>query len=172
MIRFLRAGIVIVFVYPAFTWAECTVSDTVEYRVEFTSTWSAQTLPPQFPSNAHFSGLVGGSHNAQVTFWEEGELASDGIESMAERGEKGTLLDEVNAAISAGTALETVSGGGIGQSPGFASTTFTLDQAHPLATVVSMIAPSPDWFVGVNSLNLFSGGKKSRVILVRVPTRA
>lgn len=158
MIRFLRASIVVAAMFPALTWAQCTVSDTADYRLDFNATWSAETLPPQFPANAHFSGLVGGSHNAQVTFWEDGELASDGIESMAETGNKGTLVNEVSVAIGAGTALEIVSGDGIGQSPEFVSTTFTVDQAHPLASVVSMIAPSPDWFVGVNSLNLFSGG--------------
>ena len=160
MIRILFATTAaIAAIYPTVIVAQaCTVSDSADYRVEFSATWSEQTLPQQFPANAHFSGLVGGSHNAQVTFWEEGGIASDGIEAMAERGAKGTLIEEVNAAISDGSALDPVSGGGIGLSPGFVSTTFTVDQAHPLATIVSMIAPSPDWFVGVHGLNLLRYG--------------
>jgi hypothetical protein len=153
-----RAGLTIAVMCPALAWSQCNVPDSADYQVDFTATWSAETLPHQFPANAHFSGLVGGSHNAQVSFWEEGELASTGIEEMAETGSKTTLIMEINDAIGSDTALDVVSGGVIAASPGFASTDFTLDQAHSLATVVSMIAPSPDWFVGVNGLNLFSGG--------------
>src|SRR5688500_14268429 len=46
--------------------------ETAPYRVTFDSTWSATTHPQDFPSNAHFSGLIGGTHKAAVTFWEPG----------------------------------------------------------------------------------------------------
>ncbi len=136
----------------------CTVSPDAEYRVEFTASWSAATLPINFPANAHFSGLVGGSHSADASFWSPGGIASQGIENMAETGNKSVLLNEVNAAIDAGTALDTVSGGGVGVSPGFVSTTFNVNLDNPLATVVTMIAPSPDWFVGTHGYNLFVDG--------------
>jgi hypothetical protein len=35
---------------------------------------------------------------------------------------------------------------------------FTISQSHPLVTLVSMIAPSPDWFVGVAGLPLRRDG--------------
>jgi len=133
--------------------------DSAEYKLTFTSVWSAQTHPQSFPSNPHFSGLIGGTHNNQVAFWEVGSLASNGIESMAETGSKTALQNEVNAAINAGKALSVISGGGIPNSPGSRSVNFTVTQSYPLATVVTMIAPSPDWFVGVSGTNLFQGGK-------------
>ncbi len=136
----------------------CTVSPDAEYRVEFSATWSAQTLPVNFPANAHFSGLVGGSHSSAVSFWSPGAIASQGIESMAESGSKSALLNEVNAAIGAGNALDTVSGSSVGISPGFANATFDVNLDNPLATVVTMIAPSPDWFVGTHGYNLFVDG--------------
>jgi hypothetical protein len=129
-------------------------AETAEYTVTFESTWSAATHPIDFPPNPHFSGLIGGTHNDQVTFWAAGTLASPGIQSMAETGSK-TLLDgEVQAAIGAGTADGVVSGGGIGSSPGSVSKTFDVDDAFPRITLVSMLAPSPDWFVGVSGLIL------------------
>ncbi len=128
------------------------------YRLTFESTWSAATHPTDFPSNPHFSGLIGGTHNANVSFWNEGQVASDGIESMAETGSKTLLQSEVNTAIGAGTAEFVVSGGGIGVSPGSVSVTFDVTTSYPLATVVSMVAPSPDWFVGVSGLNLMEEG--------------
>lgn len=79
--------------------AVCAQAEVVEYQVTFDATWSQATHPQDFPPSPHFSGLIGGTHNAAVTFWQEGELATTGIENMAELGSKTALTDEVNAAI-------------------------------------------------------------------------
>ena len=138
------------------------VSDyTARYQVVFNATWSQQTLPTNWPANAHFSGLVGGTHNANVHFWRDGETASEGIRLMAELGQKTTLLNEIAPAITTGTAHFQLSGGGISPSPGSVSLTFPqpMTRDYPLITLVSMIAPSPDWFVGVDSLNMIENGQ-------------
>src|SRR5437762_12358166 len=83
------------------------------YTVTFTSTWSATTHPVDFPTSAHFSGLIGATHSDQVVFWRDGELASPGIQAMAELGSKNPLGDEIAAAIGAGTAQYVLSGEGI-----------------------------------------------------------
>jgi hypothetical protein len=127
------------------------------YQVVFTSIWSETTHPLGFPDNPHYSGLIGGTHDDGVVFWEPGQLASDGIESMAETGSKTLLQGEVEAAITAGTAEFVLSGGNINPSPGSVSLAFTVSESHPLVSLVSMVAPSPDWFVGVHGLNLFQG---------------
>jgi spondin N len=133
-------------------------AETAEYQVTFESTWSAQTHPLDFPSGAHFSGLIGGTHKDQVSFWQVGSLASQGIQDMAELGSKTALMLEVQAAIAAGTANAVLSGGGISPSPGSVSLTFDVDDMFPLVTLVSMLAPSPDWFVGVSGLSLRANG--------------
>jgi hypothetical protein len=141
-------------------WAGSEASAAEEsavYRLTFDAVWSAQTHPTTFPPNPHFSGLVGGTHNDAVAFWEVGALASEGIEKMAELGSKTTLIAEVNTAIGNGTAGAVISGSGIGNSPGSVDVTFSITQDFPLATVVTMIAPSPDWFVGVSGVPLFNG---------------
>src|SRR5262249_26412924 len=122
------------------------------------STWSAQTYPYEFPSNPHFSGLVGGTHDASVGFWQPGALASPGIQNMAELGSKTAMIDEVQAAISAGSANGVLSGYRISPSPGSVDLVFDVDVAFPLVTLVSMLAPSPDWFVGVSGLSLRENG--------------
>ena len=143
-----------------------TYADEVEYEVTFEATWSATTHPEDFPPGPHFSGLIGGTHNGNVTFWEVGELASNGIEQMAELGSKTALQNEVNATITAGDALSVLSGGGIAPSPGSVSLQFTISDTHPLVTLVSMIAPSPDWFVGVSGLNLRDGNQWRQTVVV------
>jgi hypothetical protein len=132
--------------------------ETARYRVTFDSTWSAATHPQDFPSNAHFSGLVGGTHKATVTFWEPGAPATAGIQSIAERGSKAQLQEEVERAIATGAARLVLSGGNLAVSPASTSMEFEMTTDFPLVTLVTMVAPSPDWFVGVAGLALFESG--------------
>ncbi len=131
---------------------------SLEYRVTFNATWSQATHPQDFPANPHFSSLVGAAHNANVTFWAEGELATTGIKDIAERGSSTVFRAEVDAAVAAGNASGRVLAGNINPSPGVATGTFIVDSDFPLVTFVSMIAPSPDWFVGVTGLRLHDNG--------------
>lgn len=128
------------------------------YTVTFDATWSATTHPVDFPPDPHFSDLVGASHNDSILFWEEGDWATLGIEEMAESGATATLIKEINAAITAGTARKVLLGDYISSSPGSTSLQFDLSQDFSKVTLVSMIAPSPDWFVGVSGLELCENG--------------
>ena len=96
----------------------CVETNMTTYEVIFTATWSEETHPDDFPPNPHFSGLIGASHNENVKFWEEGELASPGIKNMAETGSKNPLNMEIGEAILDKTAFKLISGGGINPSPG------------------------------------------------------
>jgi hypothetical protein len=128
------------------------------YTVTFDVTWSAATHPQDFPAGAHFSGLVGGTHGPAVQFWTPGSPASLGIQRMAEWGQQTTLAGEVQAAVTAGTAGSVILGPAIAALPGSAMATFIATPEHPLVTLTTMIAPSPDWFVGVMGLDLRPGG--------------
>jgi hypothetical protein len=134
---------------------------TAQYEVTFDATWSPTTHPVDFPAGAHWSGLVGGVHNGNARFFHAGEMASEGIRLMAERGRQPQLLAEVDANITNGAAQFQLSGGGISSSPGARQLTFpqTMRRDFPLVTLCSMIAPSPDWFVGVDSLSLIENGQ-------------
>ena len=128
-------------------------ADSAIYGVSFVATWSSRTHPNGFPSGAHFSPLIGATHNGGVRFWANGDTATDGIEDMAETGATGQLASEIRARIP-GDALAVVTGPGIG-SPGTGTiSNLVVTKDHPLVTLVTMIAPSPDWFVGVSGLSL------------------
>lgn len=132
---------------------------SARYRLDFSAIWSPDTHPLNFPSNPHFSGLVGAVHSEQVIFWEPGQIASPGVQQVAERGSKSDILTEVQAAIDAGTAQSAINGGGIGNSPGSVAIEFEVTQDFPEITVLSMIAPSPDWFVGLHNYSLITDGE-------------
>ena len=122
--------------------------DSALYRIEFEATWSASTHPDDFPSGAHFSPLIGGMHNDGASFWELGDTASPGMEQMAETGATGTLAAEIGDEIP-DNALAVIEGSGT-RSPGSTKIdTVVVNMDHPLVTLVTMIAPSPDWFAGV-----------------------
>ena len=128
-------------------------SSTAQYRVTFDVTWSNATHPGAYPGGAHFSPLVGGVHNQNATLWEPGGIATNGIERMAETGATSALRGEINTQIAAGNALEIVTGPAAG-APDQVSTTFGANSNMSQLTLVTMIAPSPDWFVGTHGLNL------------------
>ncbi|MFH1566519.1 MAG: spondin domain-containing protein, partial [Gemmatimonadota bacterium] len=146
-------------------------NDPVPYRVTFEATWSAATHPEDFPSRPHFSGPIGVVHNGNVTFWQEGALASDGIKDMAELGRQVTLGDEFAVARANGHAGPQMAAGQIDPSPGSLSLDFEAEPRFPLVTLVSMVAPSPDWFVGVSGLSLVDAGG-AWLDSVRVPLYA
>jgi len=118
---------------------ENTNGDTsARYRITFNATWSADNHPVEFPgAAAHFSGLVGAVHNDQVVFWDSGQIATDGIELMAETGGKSIFLDEVSAAIASGYASEAIDGPGIATTPGSASVELQVSSDFPNVTLTT-----------------------------------
>ena len=127
-------------------------AQSATYRVTFEGRWTTTATPDGVPGGAHFSPLIGAVHNDKVTFWNSGGTASAGIESMAELGGTDTFKAEIVAAGSnAGAVIERM--GNIGATA-TVTADFMVTPTHPLVTLVTMVAPSPDWFVGVSGLTL------------------
>ncbi len=143
-------------------------AETASYILTFTSTWSSATHPVDFPPNPHFSGLVGAIHNMNAVFWQEGNPASKGIKDMAERGLKDPLIMEIDSAILQSNAGAVLSGEGLAGSPDSVMLAFTMNREFPLITVVSMLAPSPDWFIGVSGLSLYENNQWLEKIVVNL----
>ncbi|MBT4485025.1 MAG: hypothetical protein HOC71_15275 [Candidatus Latescibacteria bacterium] len=140
----------------SFTATEFEPDEYAEYTITFTSTWSAETHPLDFPQTPHFSPIIGAYHNERLLFWEEGGLATPGIRELAETGARNIVTEEILAAIDSDDANVLLWGGGIPVSPGSVTITFTAHRNFHYVTLASMLAPSPDWFVGVAGLDLFS----------------
>ena len=121
------------------------------YQVTFQGTWTTAATPGGLPGSAHFSPLIGATHNDRVTFWEVGGRASPGVEDVAELGQTSAFKSQINASDHAGAVIER--GLGSGGTPEV-SVEFETTKDRPLVTLLSMIAPSPDWFVGVSGLSL------------------
>ena len=84
-------------------------------------------------------------------------MSSPGIKLMAETGAKSAFQAELENEIAAGTTRNLLSGDGLGIFATQATLEFTIECSHPLVTLTSMIAPSPDWFVGIHGESFLDG---------------
>lgn len=149
---------------------------TARYNITFSSVWENEIVDPingnsttAIPGNAHWSNLVGATHNNNYTMVEMGTLASLGIKNVAETGNNDALMTEVlNEINNTGNADQWLQEP---FSPFAAISSATLDGVvvssdYPLLSLVSMIAPSPDWMIAINSINLRTGGSWQNEITI------
>ena len=127
---------------------------TARYSVTFTARWNAADHG-EVPGGAHFTTLAGAAVNADADLWVPGELASRGLENLAELGQTSTFLAEIAAKTQAGDAGESVTSQGTGAT-GTSVFEMTFSRDLPNFTFGSMIAPSPDWFVGLSEFPLLN----------------
>lgn len=132
-----------------------TDSESATYTVTFKGNWNIDSTPDGVVGGAHFTTLIGAVHNNQVTFWRAGGTATAGVERVAEFGSTGRFKSEINSA-AAGTVKSIVEKSGT-SATGTSTFEVEFSRSHPLLTLLSMIGPSPDWFVGVSGLSLLDG---------------
>ena len=131
--------------------ATCSAPGVAEYRVTFTATWRQPPPPP----SAHWSSLVGGSHSPCAVIWRNNTLATAGVKAVAEVGTTGIIYNEMSAL---GSHLgQRFRGRSIWPGTGTSMVTVRVDRHRPLISALSMIAPSPDWIVGVDSVSMCNG---------------
>ena len=144
------------FIFCLFTLISANLANAATYNVRYIADWNSSQLtsPSAYPSNAHFTNLVGATHLAGEALWAPGGLASESIEFVAELGASGSLRVEVHEAIAQGRAGEYISFPSVYNFPSVNETTINLTNTFSEISLISMIAPSPDWFVGVSGVSL------------------
>ncbi|TRY98493.1 hypothetical protein DNTS_014631 [Danionella cerebrum] len=146
---------------PLDTDRMCSSASAVKYKLSFTGQWTQTAFPKHYPlyrPPAQWSPIIGVTHSSDYHLWERNAYASNGVREFSERGEAWSLIKEVEAA---GEQIQGVYGlfsapavvGGTGQT----STEFEIFARHSLLSFIVRIVPSPDWFVGIDSLNLCEG---------------
>jgi hypothetical protein len=135
----------------------------VKYRVEFTPLWTKDNFPYEYPDTSlihkpHFSGLIGTAHNAGYHLVMDGQMPTPGLERLSEEGKHAPLDAEINSAIGAGNALALTESDPLKDFSQTVMAEVTVDDAHPMVSLVAMIAPSPDWFAAVSDVNLMEDG--------------
>jgi hypothetical protein len=135
----------------------------VKYKVEFATTWTKANFPFEYPDTSlihkpHFSGWIGTAHNDGYRIFQEGSTPTPGLESLSEMGKHNPLDAEIKAAIAAGNALALAESEPLKDFSQTVTFEISVDEAHPMAALVAMIAPSPDWFAAAD-VNLMESGE-------------
>jgi len=138
--------------------AGASAAQEVTYRVTVAGTWTAASHPHEYPDDAHFSWLTGATHDEDYRLFEAGGIATPGLEALAEVGELSPYDAQIEAAIGRGSAGALFQARPIERMPGTTTFEVTVDERHPLVSLVTMIAPSPDWFTGVADIRLLENG--------------
>lgn len=119
------------------------------YKITLTMNWNSPALG--VPVNAHFTRLIGMVHSKDSFLWSQ--KATIGLEFLAEVGSNGRLNNEIDSMIARQKALER-----FGINPpainGSIDSVFRFTTDFSCFSFASMIAPSPDWFIGINKYNL------------------
>ena len=122
------------------------------YTVEITGKWAA----PDFtvPQGVHFTSVVGMVHNEKTYLWRNGTLASLGVENIAEVGSATRIRSEIDSNLAKSLAISLI----LINAPaptGTSKTAIYCNSNYSRISFQSMIAPSPDWFIGIDTFNLF-----------------
>ena len=127
------------------------------------NTWSEETHPGALPGNAHFSWLAGATHDDSFRFWSVGVPAGPGVTEMAETGRTEILVEEITDAEGVDQVLDWpywfCPDATTNTKCGELTVEFRVDPDYPYVSLTAMIGPSPDWFVGVDSLPLLEDGQ-------------
>lgn len=134
-------------------------SQPVSYAVVNDCMWNSVNQPTDYPDNAHWSPLCGTTHNAEASLYTLGGIATDGVKLVAETGDCSTLKGEIDACVEADKCgeyfrypCEPFSGTCISEG------SVNVTQGYPYISMMSMVAPSPDWIVGVDSFAMCKDG--------------
>lgn len=121
------------------------------YQVSLQLNWTHPSFT--IPTNAHFTNFIGMVHSKDSFLWAPNGNASNGLKFVAEVGSNWRLLNELDSIISKGKALTKFD---IAAPPitGRFDSVFHFTLQHSCLSFASMIAPSPDWFAGLNRYDL------------------
>ncbi|MGI9407822.1 MAG: hypothetical protein ACR2O4_15715, partial [Hyphomicrobiaceae bacterium] len=85
-IRLLAAGILAPLLFVAGDSVAVGDEEEATYELQVNITWSAATHPYEFPPNPHMSSLIGATHRGRYALFRDGDIASSGLELVAENG--------------------------------------------------------------------------------------
>lgn len=143
---------------PSSATAACTGAPS--YRVSFNFRWTPATHPDTYEPSAHFSPINVAAHTAAYTMWLPAGYATPSMKDVAETGSTAAMRTSLGAYEAAGH-VSSWGTGPPGPVPPVTTETLTVrvngTSGASLLSGASMLAPSPDWFVGMSRVQLCNG---------------
>ncbi|XP_014208729.1 spondin-1-like isoform X2 [Copidosoma floridanum] len=136
---------------------ECCACDEAKYELAFEGLWSRYTHPKHFPRRewvAVFPTVLGVSHSPGYNFWRSYEPASRGLEKFALTGDTVHLESELKSNKGSIGTLIKFRGANFQNKTRKSFAALRVSSVKHVVSLVARIDPSPDWFVGVHSMEL------------------
>lgn len=121
------------------------------YKMQVTMHWTTPAFT--VPGGAHVTSLIGMTHARDTFLWKENMLATQGLEDVAEVGNTTKMnaeMDGIIARMRSNFKFQIPAPA----NNGMVETTVQLSTAYPEISFASMVAPSPDWFLGISNVSL------------------
>lgn len=137
--------------------SNCPTDMLAVYSLSLKTEWSEKTFPKQYPQwrpSAQWSKTIGYVHSVPSPLFSLGSTISDGVRQFVETGS----TDKLEIETSTMTFLDAVLAPPITTGVGESNTTIFVDTNHTKISLMTKIVPSPDWFIGLDSLDLCSQG--------------
>ncbi len=125
------------------------------YRITFQPSFTSEFHPIDYPNNAMFIKPLLVAHSVNASVYKEGSFASSGLKLYAEDGDSSALISEISSG--GDTNITTIIQGTTDVGP--TETKVYNINVTPNTTLISFItkiSPSPDWFLGVDSINILN----------------
>lgn len=131
---------------------------SAKYRLIVRNLW----MKPRFaavPTGAALSPLTAASHSRRFSAFTLYGYASPGVQAIAEAGDNSILKEELASPMAMPFVKDVVAADGPTLSGMKTSIDIKVDCMFSIVSFLSMVAPSPDWFVAKANLETFVRGK-------------
>lgn len=132
----------------------CEVDSLAVYKVTLEGRWSREIFPKHYPETrprAHFSKTFGLTHNQNFTFFKVGELVSDEMKAFCKSADSEPLENDekFEQEIFDEFIIPKL------ENPiDKVESRLFVQSNYSLISMVTKLIPSPDWFIGVESLQV------------------
>ncbi len=132
-------------------WPSCLLAqDTAQYQLRVEVNWQADSEP----DNPHWSRLLAVTHTSRYSLFADGETASSGLALVATNGRVSVLEAELAEAARRNRAGPSVVVPGLPDGQGAFELTLNATERMSYVSFATMLAPSPDWFTGIDAVSL------------------
>lgn len=142
------------------------------YDLNFTSNFTEENNPQDYPTGATFGTIVAITHAPEVSVFSLGQAASDGMALYAESGDVEGLAAFISTSLGEeGDGLFSISTGGNINAEASTTLSVTVTPARTRITFLARLNPSPDWFVGVSSFNVVDATGEALIDMAQLELR-
>lgn len=133
---------------------DCSSDSLAVYKVTLEGHWSREHFPKHFPEvrpPAQFSKSFGVSHNSSYNLFKIDSIASAGLKEFCEKAD----FDEwENGEVNSGHIFDEFIIPKLSEGSTSAESRLFVESKNSLVSLVTKLIPSPDWFIGIESLQV------------------